>query len=379
MSSIKLLHDNFADPETYSAFTYSSQKTAAPASNVLNFIRRGKPWRSDGQWEITSANKGIVLQEVAAANQTVNIAEGTYTSDSAFLTALKAALDGAAGTAVYTVTRDTTTNKIKITSNGGGGAIFRLMCTDAAFTSASILGFSTASDLTGSLTYTADTLKIHTSEFLKFDMGTSVNPKAFVIFGERNQPIKLSETAVIKIQGSSTDAWTSPAYSLTLDYHARSIGTYSDTGLHTAGLRWWRVYIEDPSNVNGYVEISAIYLGDAFVPANAAVQFPLDIAEIDPSDVTPARGGTAFVDELESSNELRLEWDFISVSEADELRDFIREVGRKKPFFVMLDPEGVFSETSGNNNFMVRFKDAPSLRLKSPGIFKSDWTLREEI
>lgn len=379
MSTVKLLHDNFADSDTYSSFSYSSQKTAAPASNVLNFVRRSKPWRSDGYWVVTAANKGIVLQEVAAANQTVNIAEGTYTTDAAFLTAVKAALDGAAGSATYTVTRDTTTGKIKITSDGGGGAIFRLMCTNAAFTSASLLGFSTASDLTGALTYTADTLKIHSYEFLMFDFGTSVNPKAFGLWGERNAAIKLSDTAVIKLQANSTTDFTTPDFSVTLDYHQRSICHAADAGIYPTGARYWRVYIEDKSNVNGYIEISKVYLGDTFVPTSGAVQFPLDLAEVDPSDINVSRGGSIVVDELDPRNEFRLDWDFLSVSEADELREFLREFGKRKPFFIMLDPDGVFSQTSGNNNFMVRLADKTNVRLRSPGIFASAWDLREEV
>lgn len=379
MSNVKVMNENYVDSDYYTGMTYSSQTTACPASNVLNFVRRTKVWRTAGYWLITSANKGIVLQEVDGVNQTVNIAEGAYTSDTTFFAAVKTALDSASGSATYTVTRDTTTNKIKITSNGGGGAIFKLMCTNASFTAAAILGYSTSTDKTGALTYTAETLKLHTSEWMRWDMGTSVNPKAFVLIGLRNTPIKISETATIKLQGNHTDTWSSPVYDQTLTWNGNAIHQFSTTGLHTEALRYWRLEITDTANTNGYVEISNIYLGDMLVFTQGAVQFPLRITKADLGSVTYGRSGTRFSDEIQFTDEIDMDWAGLSNSEAEQLADMIGIVGKTKPFFVALDADESFSTYGETQTRYVAFTSDPVLTFVSPNFWSSSWQVREEV
>lgn len=379
MSNVRVMHENYVDPDYYVSMTYSTQKTVAPAENVLNYVRRSKVWRTDGYWEITASNKTIIFRETVGVDLTATIAESNYTSDSSFLTAIKTALE-AVGDSTYTVTRDTSTNKIKITSNGsGGGGVFQLICTSGSFTSASILGFSTASNLTGALTYTADTLKIHTSEWMKWDMGTSVNPKAFVLIGLRNTPIKISETATIKLQGNHTDTWSSPVYDQTLSYHSDAIAVFSTTGLHTEALRYWRLVIQDPGNLNGYIEISNLYLGDAITTTRGAVQFPLRESVIDLSQTAYSQSGVSFSDENEMTSEISFGWNFLTVTEAEVLKTMIKEVGTSKPFFVCLDPEENFSSNLETQVRFVKFTGKVNIDLTRVGIFSSDWDLREEL
>ncbi len=379
MSNVAVLYQNYANPSFYQALTYSSQLAATPVTNILDGVRRSKVYRSAGYWLITSANKGIVLQTAAGVNQTVNIAEGAYTTDATFLAAVDTALTSETSGAAFTVTRDTTTNKIKITSDGAGGTLLRLMCTNASFTSAAILGFSTAADRTGALTYTADTLKLHTVEFFEFDLGSDFNPKAFFLIGLRNTDIKLSEDATITLKGNTTDVWTSPIYSNVLTYNSNSIGVFNSSGLAASACRYWRLEIIDASNVNGYIEISNIFLGDAIVPTQGAVQFPLKTRINDLSRLSFGRSGNTFSDTIQVSQELTLNWNFLSISEKESLEELVNFVGVNTPFFVCMDPNQVFSSDLQLQVFYVRFMSATEFSLITPGKFSTDWQLREEL
>lgn len=379
MKNVLVLNENYLDTEFFSAQTYSSQLTAMPATNVLNYKRRSRVWRSGGNWVITSANKGIVFQETIGVNITANIAEGTYSTDASFLLAISAALNTAGGTPTYTTTRNSTTNKIVITSNGGGGASFRLTCTDAGFTAATILGFSVLADRTGALTYTADSQRIHTEEWLKFDLGSSFNPKAFVLIGLRNTAIKISTTATVKLQGNDTDVWTAPSYDQALTYNEFSMSLFGETGLHTSALRYWRLLIQDPTNILGYVEVSNLYLGDFLTTDRGAVEFPLNAELVDLGNVSYARSGLSISDEVQLTEELRFGWNLLTVSEKEDLEDFTRQVGTTKPFFLILDPNEVFSGAFERNVKYVKFLNGPSFQLSSPGNFGSDWSIREEV
>lgn len=375
MSSVKVMNLNYLNSSTLFGTTYSSQLAIAPVTNILDRVRRSKVWRSAGQWEITSSNNVIIFQETIGVNLTATVAASTYTTDALFLAAIKTAMQ-AVGTHTYTVARDTTTNKIKITANTG---TFRLICTSASFTLASVIGFSTASDKTGALTYTADTLKIHTSEFIRWDLGTSSNPKAFILVGLRNTAIKLSPTATITLQGSSTDVWTSPQYSQVLTYDEEAICQFSDTGIHTSGLRYWRLYIQDQSNAYGYVEISNVYLGDALITVRGSPQFPLNESFTDLAQQTYSEFGTSFADVRQQTATFQVQWEGLTVADKESFRDFVSDVGVSYPFFICLDPNSAFSTNVSRWVRYVKFSQMPSAKLVSPGNWSSEWTLREEV
>lgn len=379
MANIKVMHENYISTDQISDLNYSSQLTAAPATNVYDKTRRSDVWRSQGYWNVTASNNKIIFRETLAVDLTATIAVAEYSTDASFLTAIKTALE-ATGASTYTVARDTTSNKIKITSDGlGGGGVFQLMWTDVLSTAATILGFSTAADDTGALTYTADTLKIHTSEWLDFDLGIASNPKAFVILGNRNEAIKLSTNATIKLQGNATRTWATPSYEATLTYNEESIGVFNSDGLHGSGLRYWRLYIEDASNAFGYVEISNLYLGDTIEPTTGCVQFPLAIEHVDLSTNEVSDGGQIFSRIKQQTCDIRLEWFALTNTETEALRDFFGDVGTYYPFFISMDPNTVFSSSYSRWVKLARFTAPPTFDLESPGVWSSRWDIREEL
>jgi hypothetical protein len=379
MNNILVMHQNYVSTDVLNSQTKSSELTAAPATNVWDKVRRTKFWRTAGYYVVTSANKGIVLQEVAAVNQTVNIAEGTYATDALFIAAVKTALDSAAGSAVYTVTRDTTTNRIKITSDGAGGAVFRLMLTNVAFTATDLLGYTSAADLTGSLTYTANALRVHTSEWLRWDFGMAVFPQAFAICGTRKDGLKISSTATVTLQGNSTDVWTSPEYTQVIEWNADCMALIDEDGLHTAALRYWRLLIVDKDNSNGYVEISSAFLGGVITTDTGKVQFPLETTYVDYSRTVASEWGTKYSDKRQLSRTFRLQWEFLDKSEVEDLQDFIEAFGLTDCFWIALDPNGVFSNSFQKNVMPCYFDETPTFMLNRPNQMSSVWNIREAV
>lgn len=378
MAHTRLLSDNYLDPSVILAATVSSEQSGYEASNCYNFKRRSRVWRSAGYWAITASNGGIVFQEAAGVNLTATIAASNYATTTAFLAAVKTALD-AAGDSNYTVALDGATGKIKITSGGGGGRIFSAMWTAVGSTAADVLGFSTASDDTGALTYTADVLRIHTCEWIKWDLGATTNPLAFVMTGQRNIPLRLSPTATIKLEGNDTDVWTSPAYSLTMTYHDYAVAAFSTTGLHTSGLRYWRLYIEDKTNPDLYIEISTLFLGDYVEPARGSVQFPLSAEFLDNTSTTYSESGQSFSDIKQKRERFSLSWYGLTVAEKEEIEDFFEVVGTGLPWFIAMDPDAAFSSHMEKMIRYVKFESPPRWKLESPTNFSLDMELLEEV
>ena len=129
MANIALMDFNCFDDEVFSSSWVSSEAATFEFENVLARSRRSRTWHSAGGWLVTASNKTIIFRETTGLNLYAYIAEGEYTSDTTFFAAIKAALE-VYGASTYSVSRDTVTAKIKITSNGvGGGGIFELRWT----------------------------------------------------------------------------------------------------------------------------------------------------------------------------------------------------------------------------------------------------------
>lgn len=375
--SVRILTNNYVENGTYSDFTASSEATGFGVENLESDKARAKTWRSAGYFAITASNKTIVFRESVGVDLTATIAESNYTTLSSFLTAIKTALD-AAGAATYTVTQ-TAAKKISIASDLGGGAtVFQLMCSDVAFTARDVLGFST-SDRTGSSSYTADNVRIHTEEFITIDLGAAFNPKAFILVGPRNEPLRISQSATVKIQGNSTDSWTSPAFEATLTHTDFALARFSTTGLHSSALRYWRVSIVDRDNARGYVEASALYLGDWLTFTRGCPEFPLEIEEIDNTEKRSALQLGTLSTIRSQTAQVTLNWNNLTKTEVESMRDAWADRGLGKPFFVSLDPDEAFSSDLERWVLMVTFDSSPQYALDGPNRFSSTWVLVEEV
>jgi hypothetical protein len=377
MSNVIIMTDNFIDPSVVSTASVSSEQTPFPAVNVYNAQRRSKVWRSNGYWEITTSNNTIVFEETVGVELTAVLTPGEYNSDALLFTEIKSQME-AVGGSNYTVSRDTSTSKIKITSDGVGGAgIFKIDWNLS--TASSTLGFDETSTDSGALTYVADVLKIGSYEWFKWDMGISSNPNAFILIGKKTEPIAITPSAVLTLQGNETDTWTNPSYSKTLGYSDSAISVLSDNGLHSEPLRYWRLKLEDSSNPQGFIEIGSLFLGDFFKPVRGAVQFPFAGKYVDRSNTVFSEGGQSFSDIREKTEQFELNWFGLTVLEKEEIDQHFENYGVSIPFFVCFDKDEVFSSDANYYIRYVKFSDDPSYKLTSPGVFECSMSLREEL
>lgn len=377
-----VLAENYLNSIGSASRSVSSEDSDFPASNLYDDLPRSLTWRSAGYFEVTSANKVIRFEETASTPLTATIAESNYTSDSAFFTAVKAALDSA-GASTYTVSRDSTTKKIKITSDGGGGGgVLNLLWTDGATTAADLLGFDDAADDTGALTYTADNIRIHTSEYIEWDLGASSNPDVFVAIGKRSTGVNVSPTATLTLEGNTTNTWTSPQYSqsITFDENALvTLKTATDDGLHTSALRYWRLTIVDKANANGFVEIAGLYLGEYYSPSTGRAQFPFSADTIDYSKLSRTDKGSVYATRNERVEAFGINWRFLTTTEKEIFDAIYKDVGQSKPFFVIPDSETAFSSDVNYLTKYCRFDGAPSSTLERPNSWSASWRVAEEV
>lgn len=342
MQNARFLWNNLWDLGT---LTYSSQHSSFPATNSRHRWHT-RSWRSRygvasgwGNFVITAGtNDRIDFEETIATPLVATLTAGTYDADT-LATEIKTRLD-AAGASTYTVTYSDSTNKFTITSDGlGGGGIFTLLWNSGANKARSVagtIGFDDSADDNGALTYTADRMRIHSEEWLKNNLGSAQNVQAFVI-----RQHNFSSTATVRIQGNNADAWGAPAVNVSLTLNA-DIMIYFWSSVQSQ--QWWRIYITDVDNSDGYVEIGRSFLGTYF---QTAVNFKRDYRRrlVDPTDVIISDGGQLSSNEKTKYQTLALTFEYLSNTDLATLESIWQSRGMHRDFFFCRDADNMLTTT----------------------------------
>jgi hypothetical protein len=376
MSCFRFLTDNYADSNLYANIFKTSENSSFPVSSLLARVRRSKVWRSNGYFKIVSGSNTIVFRDASGgADKTATITVGEYTSTSSFMAAVDSAFE-AVGAANYTITQNSNLKFVIASDLSGGATAFELRWASST-AMAGIMGFDTT-NLSGASSYTGDFVRINTEERITFDLGLPTNITSFAMTGFRNSALKLSPSGVFKLQGSSTNAWTSPEYSTTLSYDDEIIGSLSESGLHTGPLRYWSVQFVD-QNPNGYVELGSIMLGNHYAPTRGAAQFPFRSSLVDRSSIDYSEGGQSFSDVQEQTQDFIVDWNGLTKTELEELLSIFEAYGKHYPFFVSMDSDAIYSSSFNKMLKVVKFIDEPDYKLVSPNNFEMSMKFREEL
>lgn len=372
-----ILHQNYNDLGSYISRAVSSASATHPFANILDESDRSRTWRSAGYWEVKSPHNVLVFQEVDGVDLTATVAVGTYTTLAAFLSAVAAAMV-AGGTKLYTATQDSSSKRLKLTTSNG--TFLKLRTTAAASAGlAQALGFSIAYDRTGALTYTADVVKCHTKEFIQFDFGMSVNPSAIVLAGAARVAHGVSALGQVRVLGNDTPDFTNPAYQSDVTFDQAILAVVGRDGLHSRGLRYWRIEIIDPMNPKGYIELNKVYIGEAYAPKVGAVQFPLKVVSRDRSTTMKAKSGRKYSIRRTPYEDLGLDWSGLTNSEHEDLQRLFEIFLQSKPFFIALDSKGVFTANPSKSIRWVTFAEEPSFDMTEPNFWTSGWRLEEML
>lgn len=380
MRSSYFLHNNFIDLETVADSDVSSEEsTLYPYSNAVDRYRRYKKWRTKGYWKVTGDNGTITFREAVGVDLVATVAPGEYATTALFCAAIKTALE-VVGASTYTVAVYAS-KKIGIESNlGGGTGSFILVTTDPDSEEFfNLIGFSTSADLSGASTYLADHIRIHSTEWAQWDLGSAANPKAFVLSSAGNNYLNISPTATLTLQANDSSNFDDPAFELVLNYNQRHIVALSDSGLAPTPYRYWRIVIDDKDNADGFIEVNSLYLGDAYSPARGAVQFPLSLGYEDRSERVTTEGGVTFGIRKETLGKFTTKWDALTYDEKDFIDMIFEKFGTTRPFFVALDGQGAFSENANKYVRFCIFDKEPESELTSPNFFAVNIYLKETI
>lgn len=331
--------------ETATTIAASSANVNFPVSNLKNPLR-SKRYRSSGTFVVDSIDNKINFKEVDGGTElTATISAGSY-SVSGLQAAIKVALE-LVGDNAYTVSFSSTTGLWSIASDGEYFDLLNASGTDA-LTSLLVkaLGF-TALDKTGATTYAGSLIAIHTKESVRFDFQTTQDIDSVVLFWPKEDGIRLSDNAVVKIEANATDVWTSPAVSetLTIDNTYMVASHFFDA---PQSYRYWRVTVQDPQNPYLHIELGLIWIGEntEFNEPENGFKFSLE----DMSVVSRTAFGHDYVDEYPQIATLEFKYNYLQYPTIQALENAFRLNGSKRPVLVVFDEaELVFNK----NHFLI--------------------------
>jgi hypothetical protein len=352
-----------------SSFTYSSQITAFPASNITN-QSRSKTWRPGGNFEVTTANQNIYIND--GTDKTVALTVGAYTY-STLATHIQTALNAASSN--WTCTYSTTTNKFTI-GRSGSGTLRQSQTTNAAW---SMLGYTFGSDVTGT-SFVADEQRIHTSEWLKCDMGVGQRATFAALIPAIETSLPLTETASVKIQANNIDLWTAPPLDLALTVNDVAAMRFISETESEADYRYWRLVITDPQNYRGPLglEFGYAYIGDYQTVTATNIQVGFQKSFEDPSVVQESETGVRYIEERPrfmtvSNSEIAL----LNGTEFDELEQLFYDVGIRRAFFVSLDPTLMVSRKLSDLTRYMIMDTVPSANHVIRDYYNVSFSMRE--
>jgi hypothetical protein len=376
LTCFRIFNVNYADYNLLPNVDYSSEQVDFPVSNIFNWQRRSKVWRSDGYFRVTNNNSRLIFRESTGVDLTAVLSIGEYTKTT-LCAAIKSAME-VIGDSTYTVTYDTTYLKFRLQSNGvGGTGIFELVKTGS--TLANSIGL--VADMSGALDYYMDDITIHgdDGEWILLDMGISTNPDAVIMIDRKQISLQITPQAVVKIQGNTTTNFDNPEYSQTLDYDDEVLSYISDTGMSASSYRYWRVQIYDPRNPNGYIQLGSLFVGNFMSPSRGRAQFPLQQQYIDQSTTNYSEGGVGFSDNKFKTQSFNVSMFAYQKADIEELDTFFFEYGTTKSFFVSMDTTEAYSTDYHRRIIFCKFSDSPQWTLTRPDIFEVSMSFREEL
>lgn len=322
-----------------------------PAENTqhrdLNY-----PWRTRhgagstwGYFYIGTTNNKLYFKDSGSTARTATLTTGGYSAVS--LTAeIKAEME-AVCTDTFTVDYIETGDdklKFKITNNTGN---FELTVSNDANAVFDTIGFNSGggvSDLTGADNYTADYIRIHSTDFLKVNLGSSISIKAGICRGHN-----LQAGGTYTLQGHSSDTWGSPNISQSMSRNEKFIGKIL---VEASSQQWWRMVYVDKDNPDGYIEQGKIFLCPGFEPDNHFLSKSRVTNVVDQSIVKRSGGGQIGSIQEEDYEVWRYEFRVKGTTQINNWKDMFAAVKKSKPLFICEDTSNFPGDT-----YYCQFRD----------------------
>jgi hypothetical protein len=345
---IRFMYNNFGNAQSTTR-TYSSQLSAFPFSAAFDSYRF-TGWRPSGAFEITAANNTIYIND--GADKTVTLTNATYATGALLAAHIQTQLN--ASSSNWTCTYSSSTYKFTVGRSSGTAILRFTQTTNASWGTIGYLGISDSSVGTGTA---ADVVRIHTSEWLHFDLLNQYQIDAFIAIGAISAYFPIPDSATVTIKANNLDDFSSPPLNETMTVTEDGIFKFFD-GIDSS-YRYWRIDFEDKANPNGpsVFDLRVIYLG-SMEAMSRNISNGFRASRIDKSVGLESEAGTFYYRKKPKYWQIDGSVDWTVPADRKIVSDLYDYVGNTIPFFVALDPTTAISDTISEFAKYVTFDGA---------------------
>jgi hypothetical protein len=205
-----------------------------------------------------------------------------------------------------------------------------------------------------------------TSEWWKWNLGEAKDIYAFLFWYHNFQ-----SGATIKIQANFSDLWDAPAFEETLTWSTFKLVKYFSS---VKTYQWWRLWVQDAGNPDGYLRGGRPFLGGFFEPSrNFHKDWKRSI--VDFSDIEYSSGGQAFANEKDVYYRFDLSFPSILTPDDATFDTIGKTVARKKAFFITINP----SDPVNSTYYVHSLSDWELKHVFGGKTYQLDLSLREEL
>lgn len=347
-SHVRFCHNNFAQV-SYCTITASSEVAGFEAVNVVD-TRRFKKWMAAGQFEVTTANQTIYIND--GSNKTVTLTVGTYATGALLAAHIQTQLN--ASSTLWTCVYSSTTGKFTIGRSSGTALLRLTVTTNAAW---SMLGYVGVIDDDVGTGQAADERRNHTSEWLKFVFTSAVAPTGFLAAAGAVEDFGWDPDTVITIKMNNVDSWTAAPVSITGTVEQLGVAEFFDDVGSTLYTHFKVELVNTTSEDGPNFVINQVFLGTYVTPITRDLNLGFQRILVDPSEKFTTDNGTRYARRKQKYWRYQsMQVDNISDSDRTELERVITELGATTQFWVSIDPAAAISESTVEFTKYVEFE-----------------------
>lgn len=172
-----------------------------------------------------------------------------------------------------------------------------------------------------------------------FDLKTAFNAvDSVVLLWPKEDGIRLSQNAEIRVQASATANFDSPAFDIELTVNNRYM-IASHYFAAPQAFRYWRVTVSDPANPFGYIELGVVWLGASIDAGDCQNGF--EVQTEDRTNQTETDFGHVYSDEYPKRRTISIKYEALEYEQAQVVDDAYQANGSSKPVLLVLDEDGL--------------------------------------
>jgi len=371
-SKIIFMTNNHASAEG-TVSTFSSENSQFPFSNTTNDFRASY-WKPYGNFTIDNTNNKFYFYfSVGAPNVTLTITNASY--ESAYNLALEITSKLSAYVFDATCTYNYTTGKFTFSGN----ASYKILLSNQTNSAWDTLGFVGTNDL--NLNQTATEVRVHTTEWVHYDMGYNAIVTFGALIGPRTKLWNISDSAVLTLQGNNINDFASPPFSITMQRTVDGHMGFSTLNEENSSYRYWKIIIMDRDNLDFQnAAISYIYLGDYLTLENGNINKGFTFRPVDLSTRDETESGVLYSNQKAKYYVFdQLTMGFFANEDRAAIEQLSYDMGIHTPFFMSIDPELKISSTLDELTKFGVFESMPSFSHVANDLWTCSFSFREII